>query len=295
MVAQVVSRRSQLCCVPSPHVTNKGANQRSKDEKRQHEHGAMNELKLTVNTAAPWGDEAAAGPRAERGRPTWPMEQEHVTRLYSKNRGAFFILLGGHSLPKPHPHTAPRGVCIPWRFWRRGCQCWRQAASMSSNPLALAPAASAMDESLVSTDYDAATPAGDLPSRSLSQCVVFEEVGEAHRELRDLQALDAPQPPKLILLGYLTKTEDGSGSAAGSGPAAGPAAGSAESVAGADGGGVSRADGGGDAAAEDALLVPNPPPPSAPVQTTLGPWVRLELAEWSIGASNPPPPHPLIP
>ena len=82
VVAQVVSRRSQLCCVPSPHVTNKGANQRSKDEKRQHEHGAMNELKLTVNTAAPWGDEAAAGPRAERGRPTWPMEKEHVTRFY---------------------------------------------------------------------------------------------------------------------------------------------------------------------------------------------------------------------
>ena len=74
MVAQVVSRRSQLCCVPSPHVTNKGANQRSKDEKRQHEHGAMNELKLTVNTAAPWGDEAAAGPRAERRRPTWPRD-----------------------------------------------------------------------------------------------------------------------------------------------------------------------------------------------------------------------------
>lgn len=60
------------------------------------------------------------------------------------------------------------------------------------------------DESSVSAEWDAKVQSGELPSRSLSSVVVFEAIGDRQR-LRDLQALDGPDPPPLTLVGRLTR------------------------------------------------------------------------------------------
>lgn len=52
--------------------------------------------------------------------------------------------------------------------------------------------------------WNAEVRAGELPTRCLCSVVVFEAVGE-HQVLRDLQALDAPQPPTLTIVGRLTR------------------------------------------------------------------------------------------
>ena len=55
-------------------------------------------------------------------------------------------------------------------------------------------------ESAIGNEFNALHPAGELPSRAMSGCGVFEENG-ARMVMRDLQSLDAEDPPALDVVG----------------------------------------------------------------------------------------------
>ncbi len=64
-------------------------------------------------------------------------------------------------------------------------------------------------EAAIGPEYNALHPAGDLPSRALTACGVFEELG-ARLVMRDLQCLDGEAPPSLDVVGRVVLlTEDG--------------------------------------------------------------------------------------
>ena len=68
-------------------------------------------------------------------------------------------------------------------------------------------AAAPLAEEAIGDEWNAAHAAGDLPSRALSCCVVFEELGGI-QTLRDLQCLDADEPPSIDVVGRIAGLND---------------------------------------------------------------------------------------
>ena len=67
-------------------------------------------------------------------------------------------------------------------------------------------------EDAIGEEFNAAVPAGDLPSRALVECAVFAEDAERGGALvmHDLQSLDADEPPALDVVGRVVHLgEDG--------------------------------------------------------------------------------------
>ena len=64
-------------------------------------------------------------------------------------------------------------------------------------------------ESIITDNYNAVHPAGDLPSRALIEAGIFEDTG-ARLLMRDLQTLDGESPPPLDVVGRVVLlTEEG--------------------------------------------------------------------------------------
>ena len=65
-----------------------------------------------------------------------------------------------------------------------------------------------LTEEAIGDEYNAPQSAGDLPTRGLLECTILEVGVDGPDALRDLECLDAEEPPRLAVVGKLVKLTD---------------------------------------------------------------------------------------
>ena len=65
-----------------------------------------------------------------------------------------------------------------------------------------------LDEAAIVDEYNALHAVGDLPTRGLLACVVWEAGSDGTEVVRDLECLDEEDPPRLVAMGQLVKLSD---------------------------------------------------------------------------------------